>query len=287
MGSYTLGRAGLLGHFAKTYTQTVKNLSIIVRWATMLVTAGTLLCGIAAADTIVATGVNTSAGEYNVWINENGTDRDTYFAGVLNIQLTDSEGNQFNRDTMCVQLFTDIYLNQTYGTSVVTPNEEGGGSLDQVSWLLDNALMPGQNGGSTPSALPSADWVTTPAQGAGLQLAIWKLTVDGGGSFSTGSVQAATGANPTDPTVLSWAEYYEAQALIPGNTSNDAFVYVNVNLGNGNPAQMLEGPEFTNDGGPQPAPEASTLVLAGTALAALGLVGRRKAGMLGGGSAKL
>ena len=254
----------------------------------MLVTASMLLCGIAAADTIVATGIDTSRGEYNVWINENGTDTDAYFAGVIKITLTDSEGDQFNRDTLCVQLFTDILLNQTYGTSVVTPNEMGGGSLDQGSWLLDNALLPGQNGGATPSALPQADWVTSPAQGAGLQLAIWDLVENGGDGFGVGTVQAATvsngpAADVTDPTVLAWAEYYEALASIPGNTTNDAFVYVNVNLGNGEPAQMLEGPEFGS--GPQPAPEASTLVLVGTALAALGLVGRRKAGMLGGRSA--
>ena len=256
-----------------------------------MVAAATMLCGIATAGTIVVTGVETSRGEYNVWINENGQDVDAYFAGVINIQLTDTTG-VYNRDTMCVQLFTDIYLNQVYGTSVVTPDEMGGGSLDQASWLLDNALMPGQNGGATPSSLPSADWVTTAAQGAGLQLAIWDLVNDGGNGFSAGSIQAATVANGpaadvTDPTVLSWAVTYENLALIPGHTSNDAFVYVNVDLGSGAPAQMLEGPEFTNDGGPQPAPEASTLVLAGTALAALGLVGRRKIGMLGGRSAKL
>jgi hypothetical protein len=266
----------------------VNNLRTTARWATMLVTAATVLCGIATADTITATGVDTNAGQYDVWIQENGQDVDTYFAGVINIQLTDSVGNQFNRDTMCVQLFTDIYLGRTYGTTVETPDGMGGGSLDQASWLLDNALMPGQNGGSTPSVLPSADWVTTAAQGAGLQLAIWDLVENGGNGFSKGqgSVQAATGANPTDPTVLGWAVYYENLALIPGNTTNDAFVYVNVDLGNGNPAQMLEGPEFTNDNGPQPTPEPSTLVLAGTALAALALAGRRKAGMLGGGSAK-
>src|ERR1035438_8378419 len=86
------------------YSKQMKNLSIGMRRATVLVMAGTWLCGIAAADTIVATGVNASIGEYNVWINENGTDQDSYFAGVINIQLTDAEGNQFNRDTMCVQL---------------------------------------------------------------------------------------------------------------------------------------------------------------------------------------
>ena len=255
----------------------MKNLSLTARWATVLVTAATVLCGIAAADTIVATGVDTSAGEYNVWINENGTDVDAFFAGVILIQLTDSAG-VFNRDTLCVQLFTDICLNQTYGTSVVTPDEVGGGMLDRVSWLVDNAL---------PGILAAPDAPTSPAQGAGLQLAIWDLVEDGGDGFSLGSVQQGSAANPTDSAVLNWAVTYENLALIPGNTSNDAFVYVNVDLGSGAPAQMLEGPKFTDDGGPQPQPEPSTLLLAGTALTALGLVGRRKIGMLGSGSAKL
>lgn len=254
---------------------------MIARWAKMLVAAATLLCGIAAADSIVATGVDGNAGGYGVWMNLNGTDQQAYFAGVLNIQLTDADGNTFNRDTMCVQLFTDIYLGQTYGTSVVLPNEVAdAGALEQASWLLDNTLMPGQNGGATPSLVPSADWVTTPAQGAGLQLAIWDLVENGGDGFGAGTVQAGSAANPTDPTVLYWAEYYESLALIPGNASDDAFVYVNVNLGNGQPAQMLEGPEFVNDNGPQPQPEPGTLVLSGTALVVLGFVGRRKAGML-------
>lgn len=267
----------------------MNNLSIRkVRWTTMMVAAATMLCRVAAADSIVVTGVNGNLGEYGVWIEEYGQDSNTYFAGVIDIQLSDSEG-VFNRDTMCVQLFTDIYIGQTYGTSVVTPNEEGGGSLDQVSWLLDNALLPAQNGGTTPSLIPSADWATTSAQGAGLQLAIWDLVENGGDGFSAGSVQAATGSNgpATDPTVLYWANFYEAYVeQSPSYKTNDAFVYLNVDMGNGVSAQTLEGPEFLNDGGPQPQPEAPTMLMAGTALAMLGLVGRRKIGMLGSGSAK-
>jgi hypothetical protein len=150
----------------------------------------------------------------------------------------------------------------------------GGGALDRVSWLLDNALMPGQNGGTTPSALPKADWVTTAPEGAGLQLAIWDIVQDNGDGFSAGTVQQGSAANPTDATVLSWAKYYESQSV--GQSSNDAYVYVNVNMGNGSPAQTLEGPKFTQDGGPQPAPEPSTLILVGTILVGLGVVGRRK-----------
>ena len=236
----------------------------------MLATVATVLCGIAAADTIIVTGVDGSRGQ-SVWIGENGTDQNAFFAGVILIQLTDAEGNQFNRDTLCVQLFTDIYLDRVYGTSVVTPDEMGGGNFDRVSWLLDNRL-------------PS---VTTPAQGAGLQLAIWDIMEDGGDGFSAGSVQAASGLNgqTTDQSVLDAATAYEADSF--GKNSGDAFVYLNVNLGDGSPAQTLEGPKFLNDGGPQPMPEASTLVLAGTALAGLGLAGRRRIGMLGGRSAEL
>ena len=254
----------------------VNNLRTVVRWATMLVTAATVLCGIAAADTLVVTGIDASRGE-SIWISENGTDQNAFFAGVINITLTDAEGNQFNRDTMCVQLFTDIFLYQMYQTSVVTPDEMGGGAFDRVSWLLDNELP----------------LVTTPAQGAGLQLAIWDIMEDGGNGFLTGSVQEGSAAHPTDQAVLDAATAYEVDSF--GKSSGDAFVYQNTS--NGVQVQMLEGPKFLNDGGPQPIPEVSTLVLAGTVLAgtvlvgmvlaALGLVGWREVGMLGGRSAEL
>lgn len=240
-----------------------------------LFAVATLACGIAAADTIVATGVNASLGEYNVWINANGTDTNTYFAGVIEIQLTNSSGT-VDRDTLCVDLFTDIYLGQSYGTTVYLPSQISPAStaaaLERAAWLEDNALLPAQNPGA-PSTLPSSDWVTTAAQGAGLQLAIWDIEVDGGDGLSSGEVQAATGSNPTDPTVLSWAETYES--LSSGMTSNVAFVYENVDSSNGDPAQTLEGPEF-QDNGPQPVPESSSFVLAGVALLALRPTARRE-----------
>jgi hypothetical protein len=264
----------------------MKDFSMVTRWVALLIAATTALCGIATADSIVVTGVDASRGEYNVWIGENGADVNSYFAGVILIQLTDTAG-VFDRDTMCVQLFVDINLGSTYGTTVVTPDSQPGrASLDRVSWLLDNALLPAQNGGATSSALPQADWVTTAAQGAGLQLAIWDIVENGGDGFTKGTVQQGSAAHPTDASVLSWANYYESNSSLPADASGDAFVYLNVNTGSGAPAQTLEGPGFPHDGGPQPTPEASTLVLAGTALTALGLVGRRKIGKLVGGSAK-
>jgi len=236
-----------------------------------------LASGIAAADTIVATGVDGALSESSLWIDENGTDT-SEIAGVIYIQLTDSSGT-VDRDTMCVDLFTNIYLNQTYNTTVDLPSQvpppQNPAYLERIAWLEDNALLPVLFPGD-PSTLPSADWSATQAQAAGLQLAIWDIVVDGGDGFSSGQVQAWTGTtNPTDPTTLSWAEPYESVSV--GQTSNVAYVYENVSQGS-NPiaAQTLEGPAY-QDSGPKPTtPESSTFVLAGVALLALGRTARRK-----------
>lgn len=239
-----------------------------------------LASGIAAADTIVAT-VDPTYGEYGVVISENGADTNTYFAGGLAIQLTDSQGT-VTRETMCVDLFVDIYVSQTYGTTVDLPSQvlppQNPALLQRAAWLEDNAWLPVLTPGA-PSTLPSSDWVggtaSAAAMGAAMQIAIWDILVDGGDGFSSGAVRQGSAANPTDPTVLSWATTYES--LSAGQLSDSGFVYENVSLANGSPAQTLEGPEFI-DNGPQPAPESSTLVLAGVALLALGRTARRKLG---------
>jgi hypothetical protein len=172
--------------------------------------------------TINATGVDWSRGE-NIWIRENGTDRQTYFTGVIYISLFDQSGNQWNRDTLCVDLFTDIYIGVTYDTVELHPNDVSGRNLTRVSWLVDNALLPTQVNPYS-SLLPSSDWVTTPAQGAGIQLAIWDITENNGDGFSAGSVQASQDPNnPTPADVLYWATLYETLSL--GETSDLAYVY--------------------------------------------------------------
>src|SRR5204862_499848 len=135
---------------------------------------------------------------------------------------------------------------------------------ERVAWLVDNSLQPTEVPAS-PSELPSADWVTSSAKGAGLQLAIWDIVHDNGDGFAAGRVQAAGDpGNPTDPAVLSWAQFYESASV--GKQSVHAFIYDNVDMGNGQPAQMLAGPQYL-DGGPTPptftafdTPEPSTFV---------------------------
>jgi len=227
--------------------------------AARLLVAFLAACGLSSASSvIVPTGVDWSRGE-SIWLKEDGTDTQAYFAGVIYISLTDS-GHQYDRDTLCVDLFTDIFLGVSYNTTVVLPQQVSGKNLNRVSWLVDNALLPTQNQ-SYGSLLPQADFVTTSAQGAGIQLA--------------GRVQAS--AN-TDPQVLFWAQTYEA--LSANQSSGLAFVYDNTTMDTGLAAQMLAGPLFQDggpapnpvapDGDPTPNPEPSTLLLSGSAAAAIG-----------------
>jgi hypothetical protein len=241
-------------------------------------------CGSVWADLIDAT-TTDPARSMTIWMSENGT-ASQGLAGVILIDLITAT-TTYHRDTLCVDLFKNIYLGQQYNTTVMTPNEAtllyGKQNLGLVSWLIDNALVPGQ--GSFTSVLPSVDWVTTPSQGAGIQLAIWDLVEDLGDGLTSGKVQLVPGA--TDPDVVKWAETYECLALGPqspscllagitplgpGHPSNDAFVYIN---GNNNDVQMLEGPLFA-DGGPKPNPEPSTLALVGGGLLAASLAVRKK-----------
>jgi hypothetical protein len=256
--------------------------SVLIRGAGRLLAGLLLFGGLAPAATIIATGVDWNRGA-NIWINADGTNEQTYFAGVIFITLTTPDGQTYNRDSLCVDLFTDIYLGQTYASTVVSPDDVSGKNLNRVSWLIDNALLPTQPTGPSPtSALPQADWVTNSAQGAGIQLAIWDIVHDGGDGFASGLVQASTDPNnPTDPAVLNWAQTYETASF--GQSSNTAYIYSNVDMGSGQPAQMLAGPEFL-DGGPTPpgiegfpAPEPSTFVLSGVALIAVSLCLRKRA----------
>ena len=229
---------------------------LALHFAMPLTAALLLLGGNAFADayTVKPTGVDWNRGK-SIWMREDGSDVQAYFAGVIFISLFDPAGNHWDRDTLCVDLFTDINLDVTYGTTVLDPYAVSGKNLSRVSWLVDNALFPVQNNSSS-SVLPSSDWVTTSAQGAAIQLAIWDIVHDNGDGFSVGRVQTSGDLNnPTPPDVVYWATTYETLSL---NQSSDlAYIYDNVSLSDGTPAQMLAGPEFT-DNGPAPVPEPST-----------------------------
>jgi hypothetical protein len=216
--------------------------------ALIFVVAAALFCGIARADSIVVNGVDTnrgmgSANGNDLWIFENGTtNENAYFAGVIVITVSNAGGTPYLRDSLCVDLFTGIGVGGSYTTTVLHPDQVSGKHLGRVSWLVDNVL-------------PS---VAGPAQGAGLQLAIWDIVHDGGDGFSTGNVRASPDpAHPTNADALGYAVTYEAMS--DNKYSDLAFVYDNRD-GYGREVQMLIGPQFS-DGGPSPVPEPSDLML--------------------------
>ena len=232
-----------------------------------LLLASLIAAGCASADSIHIVGVDYSrAMSIRLW--EAGTGDTDGIAGVIDIELISSDGSVHPLDTLCVDLFTNIYLGQTYTTHVYHPSQIPDKNLLWVSWLIDNAMLPTQEKGF-PSALDQADWLTSPVQGAGIQLAIWDIVHDGGDGFYAGRVRAATGTLPTDQVLLAAQRYEDVSR---GHTSGLAYVYDNYT--GSDEYQMLAGPRF-EDGGPHPTPEPSTLVLIGAALIALSLIGRR------------
>src|SRR5450432_1157669 len=96
----------------------------------------TLLCGMSSAASIVVTGIDYNRGG-SIEMNADGQDIQAYFAGVIFISLTTPDGTVYNRDSVCVDLFTDIFIGNTYGSTVLTPDDVPGKNLPRVSWLLD------------------------------------------------------------------------------------------------------------------------------------------------------
>jgi hypothetical protein len=178
-------------------------------------------CGLAAANSIIVQSVDTPLGEQQtLWINENGTNTQLYWAGGINASVDGT-----TRVMWCVQLFVDINLNTTYNTVVDWADTP---QLQRIGWLVQNV----------------AGFITTQAQGAALQLAIWDIAEDNGDGFTAGKVRKSTGT-ATDPTVLTLAQQYESQS------ANKLYewvpVYHNVTIVGGTAVQNLIGPLVKDD----------------------------------------
>jgi len=209
-----------------------------------------LCCGIACADSIILTGLDTPLGEQNqLWINEQGTNTQLYWAGGINAKID----NKYTRVLWCVELFVNIGLNTTYNTTIDWADTP---QLKRVGWMMANTV---QN-------------VTTQAQGAAFQLAIWDIIEDNGDGFAVGAgkvYQSTSAQHPTDATVLSLAAQYEAQSV--GKSFTWTPIYNNVTL-QGVAVQDLIGP-LTYDNGPlgkAPEPGDAGLVAGGLAMIGFG-----------------
>lgn len=200
----------------------------------------------ALANTITVTGVDNALGMGSLWIhtdqqNNGGSNEQVYWSGAIDINV-----DGYIRQVFCVQLFTNIYIGNTYNTTMDladTPN------LKRVGWLLQN------------------EFPTTQLDGAAFQLAIWDIIEDDGNGFDTGKVAKSTDLDhPTDPVLLTAIATYERDSA--GMSSTYGVVYHNY-LGD-TPMQNLMGIPIT-DGGPSPAPEPATVLMIFGGLALIGV----------------
>ncbi len=119
---------------------------------------------------------------------------------------------------LCVDLFTSMNVNHTYGTTIGTEVTIDNGG--RVAWLMENEM-------------PSLSGVS---QLAGLQLAVWDIVHDNGNGLSTGRIRQST-AHTTDAAAVN-----EATALIAlslGHSAADGIVYNNYNLHDFSKVQTL------------------------------------------------
>ena len=213
-----------------------------------------LLCLLAAsvtpasATTILATDMDWSRA-MSTYIFEGGKGEASAWAGAIQILIDD----KYSRIAFCVDYFTDIYIGTHYNTDIeFTNNIPNGG---RAAWLVNNIF-------------PT---ITTPAQGAGLQFAIWDVIHDGGDGFSSGLIQAAV-INPTDPAIISAANSFLALSV---GKSSTAWVYFNTSMSDGSPAQTLMGPAVFDDG-PPAVPEPASFALVGCGIGLLAWRARRR-----------
>lgn len=79
-------------------------------------------CGIAAADTIIAGGLDATRGEYSVWVKEDGANSNTYFSNAIETELTRNI-DEWNRGALSIDLFTDISLETASGISATVASQ--------------------------------------------------------------------------------------------------------------------------------------------------------------------
>jgi hypothetical protein len=131
-------------------------------------------------------GLDTTRGE-SIWMQENGVNESQFFVGVLFITLTDTITQAvYGIETRCVWT-SSRNINIQFAIrdhDLVTRRRTGQDQPAQGGVVGGQCLLPVDNTNYA-SQLPSSDWVTNAAQGAGIQLAIWDITVDNGDGLST------------------------------------------------------------------------------------------------------
>lgn len=141
----------------------------------------------------------------------------TGYAGAI---LARYDGGPQTQTFFCIDLFTNIGVG-TYGSTALVPYTE---ALTRAAWLYANRV------GN----------VTSANLGRAFQLAIWDIVHDGGDGPNAGRIRQREGTGGTGTTVVNaWNTYLSASL---NQSSLNATIYRNYNLGSGVPAQDFIGP---------------------------------------------
>lgn len=172
----------------------------------------------------------------------------TWFSGFTNLIL---DGMQ-EQSAFCVDAFTEIW-NGTHQVVLEDPSTLTNGA--RVAWLMQNL----------------ATTVTTVAQAAGMQLAIWDIVHDNGDGLDAGRIQ---GLAATDAAVASAAHGFIASSV--GQASLNATIYSSIAGRDAAQALMSCGADGGTCGTETGVPEPGTLVTFGLGAVAIALGARRR-----------
>jgi len=172
----------------------------------------------------------------------------TWFSGFTNLVL---DGLQ-QQSAFCVDAFTEIW-NGSHQVILEDPSTLTNG--ERIAWLMQNM----------------ATTVTTAAQAAGMQLAIWDIVHDNGDGLGAGRIQ---GLGQTDAAVATAANGFIQSSV--GQSSLNATVYTNIAGRDAAQALMSCGVGGGTCDDPTGVPEPSTLVTFGIGALAIAFGTRRR-----------
>ncbi len=156
------------------------------------------LCGIAhGSTTVTVTGVDTTQGQ-NLYFLQDGSVVQGY-AGAIVVNA-----NSASTSVLCVDLFTNINLNDVFQVNFLNPQYLDPANTDRG---LKSAFLFVTQFGQISSYLSSQNPSITLAQAtAALQLAIWDIVHDGGDGLSAGRIRSSSASGQsTEAAVLTAA----------------------------------------------------------------------------------
>ncbi|HVT14174.1 MAG TPA: PEP-CTERM sorting domain-containing protein [Fimbriimonadaceae bacterium] len=196
---------------------------------TLLLALGLGVCGYASASSLFVSGFISGENRFVLTTFTGGDPLQNTQAGPMAAMLDGT----FGFDAYCVDSGHSPLFGSAYNVNMVTLPDAGLPNSGRIAYMYQTF----------------APTVTNQDQGAGLQLAIWDVLVDGGDGLTNGNFKASSVT-----TTMTAAANYLSQSV--GHTGTATW-YQGLPRGNGQPQDLIGG---------TPVPEpASLLVLGGAA----------------------